>query len=404
MSKTPAWFMERAPFTRIQPRCPYVGRCGGCTLQDLAYEDQLVLKRRRLEALMRPLDPTLEVTLQPLEDPWRYRNKAEFTFAQSESEHGVILGYHAARSFSRVIDLEDCLLLPESIMRLLRDVRRLASASGQPGYHPRTHEGFFRYLVVRSSRMTGQLLACLVTAPGDAGIMERLADQLIATHPELGGLYWGTTTRIADVATPDSLQLLRGQPALDEQIGPFRIRVHPQMFLQPTTLQAERMYAALTELIDPVPSGTAWDLYCGVGLIGFYLAPKFRQIHGIESDAGNIELAEHNAHANQISNISFHRGSVEDVLADKRFWLMEAKPDVVALDPPRSGLHPQAVAAVLAARPRQIAYLSCNPQSLARDVQRVLRGFPRYRLRVVRGFDAFPHTPHLEVLALLERA
>ena len=394
---------EKDAFAKIAAPCPYFGTCGGCTLQDLSYADQLALKTQRLTRILGALDPTLTVEVVPLDDPWRYRNKAELTFAEGAPPNRTALGYHAARSFWRIVDLEDCLLLPEAMGRILCDVRSLANAAGQSAYNPRTHQGFFRYLLIRASHATGQLLVCLMTTSGERSLIEPVADELLRRHPAITSFYWGVSTKVADVAIPDALSLIRGAAYLEDRIGPFALQLHPLNFLQPTPVQAEKMYATLSRWIGSHPDGTAWDVYCGIGLVGFYLASKFRTVYGIDVEPRNLEMARLNAQANRIDNIQFHVGRAEELFDNKRFWLGEAKPDVVVVDPPRSGLHGRVVASLLAARPQQIVGLSCNTQTLARDLQLLCSGFPRYRIAQVKAFDLFPQTNHLEVLTLLER-
>ena len=394
---------DKSAFAKIDPPCQYFGTCGGCSIQDLAYADQLVLKKQRLLRMLGELDPAIDVEVIGLEEPWRYRNKAELTFGTDHSNR-VMLGYHAARSFWRIVDLEDCLLLPEPIGRMLADARRLAENSGRPAYNPRTHQGFFRYLLIRASHSTGKLLVCLITTQGNRDLIERFGQELMARHPAISSFYWGVNEKVADVAIPDEFFLISGEPYLEDRLGPFKINLHPLNFLQPNPLQAQRMYLRLQELVGRASSAIAWDLYCGIGLISFYLASMFRMVYGIDWDAHNLEMARLNAEANAISNVQFHLGRTEDLLANKRFWLMEAQPELVVVDPPRSGLHPRVVGSLLAARPKQLLYLSCNAQALVRDLQLLLSGFPRYRLRQVDAFDLFPHTVHLEVLTLLERA
>ena len=403
---------EKAPFAKVQAPCPYFGTCGGCTLQDLAYADQLALKQQRLLRILGPLDPSLSIEVVGMEDPWRYRNKSELTFgsldlpaaARQQAGNQLVVGYHAARSFWRIVDLEDCLLLPQPLGRLIGQARAFAKREGLSTYNPRSHQGFLRYLVLRMSHATNHILVCLVTTQGERAVLERLAQALTALDPNVRSVYWGLNTKVADVAVPEELFLLRGEPYLDDQIGPFTLKLHPLNFLQPTPVQAERMYQRLSEWASHSPSGVAWDLYCGIGLVAFYLASKFRTVYGIDSDARNLEMGRLNAAANGIGNVEFHAGRAEDVLANKRFWLLEAKPDLVVIDPPRSGLHPRVIASLLAARPKQLLYLSCNAQALARDLQQLTTGFPRYHLRRAVAFDLFPHTNHLEILTLLERS
>ncbi len=397
---------EKADYPRIPAPCPAFGECGGCALQDLAYDHQLALKRRRLEQALAPLGVVPPFELVGLDEPWRYRNKAELTFGQEDGR--VTLGYHAARSFWRVVDLEDCLLLPQPLWPMVREVRALAQQTGLPAYQPRTHQGVFRHLIVRYSHATGQAMVCLVTAPGldrDATrrIMGELAQTLRQRHPQLASVYWGLTTRLADVAQPDELVLLEGDAYLEDRVGPFRLRLHPLSFLQPASVQADRLYRALCDALGGCAEQVAWDLYCGVGLISFYLSACVRQVYAIDSEPHHLELAHVNAALNGLSNIEFRTGKVEVLLKDRRFWLQEARPDLLVVDPPRAGLHPDAVSSLLAARPATLAYLSCNVHSLVRDLQQLSTGFPRYRLTHLQAFDMFPQTNHAEVLAILRR-
>jgi 23S rRNA (uracil1939-C5)-methyltransferase len=399
---------EKASYPKVEPRCPYFGTCGGCALQDVAYPDQLALKQERLRLALTALGEVPPFGIVGLDDPWRYRNKAEFTFGASRD--GFVLGYHAAKSFWRVVDLDDCHLMPEPAVRIMRDVKALAEATGLPAYHPRTHQGFFRYLVVRHSRASGEVMVCLITTPGEGGreasrdVIERMASELTARHPELVSVYWGLTERLADVAQPEALILLSGSPHLEDRLGPFRIRLHPMSFLQPSSVQADRIYTDLVDAVEAFSGGIAWDLYCGVGLVGFYLARHFGKVYGIDIEPSHLELAAVNASLNGLSNVEFRPGKVEALLLDRRFWLQEAKPDLVIVDPPRAGLHEQAISSVIAARPRAIAYLSCNVQSLVRDLQIFRASFPRYRVARLSAYDMFPQTNHVELLAILHRA
>jgi len=392
---------EKSAYARVEPPCPYFGTCGGCALQDLSYADQLTLKRMRLERALAAVSDGQSVEVVGLDDPWRYRNKAEFTFGGSVGQ--LMLGYHAARSFWRIVDLDDCLLLPEPAMAVVRDARALASQTGLPAYHPKTHEGFFRYLLIRVSRATGRMLLSLITTPGDRRAMEEIAQTLGARHPAIASVYWGVTSRLADIATPETLTLLRGEPFLEDQIGPFRLCLHPLSFLQPSHVQADLMYQFLADTIGADTTGVAWDLYCGIGVIALYLSPRFRTVYGIDVEPHHLELAGRNAALNNVHNVEFRAGRVESLLRDRRFWAQEAKPDVAVVDPPRAGLHRDAVSSLLAARPRRIGYVSCNVQSLAQDLAALRSNFPRYRLSALRAFDMFPQTNHVETVAVLDR-
>ena len=277
-----------------------------------------------------------------------------------------------------------------------------AQQTGLRAYQARTHQGFFRYLLVRSSS-NGRALLCLMTAPGSREVMEGMADALMARHPALASMWWGVTSKLADIAVPDEITLLRGDSHLEDRIGPFTLQLHPLSFLQPSSIQADRLYRYLLDAVTRRPHRVAWDLYCGVGLIGLYLSQRCETVYAIDAEAHHMELAARNAAANGVQRIVFNVGRVETLLGDRRFWLQEAKPDVIVVDPPRAGLHPRALASLLAARPHTIAYVSCNVHSLARDLHALLSGFPRYRVGDVRAFDMFPQTNHAEVVAILDR-
>ena len=394
---------DKAVFGRVEPPCPYFGSCGGCALQDLLYADQLALKRRWLIDTFAPLGDLPEIELIGLDDPWRYRNKAEFSFGETDGR--LTLGYHAPNSFWRVIDLEDCLLMPEPAMRVVRGLRDVAAETQLPAYQPRTHRGFYRYAIIRYSQSTGAMLICVVTASGSREVIAKIAETLTEQFPEVSSVYWGRTDRLADVAVPEELVLMVGTPYLEEQLGSFRLLLDPASFLQSATVQANRMYERLCDFLDlgGAASGVAWDLYCGIGLIGFYLSKRFRKVYGIDSEPRNIELARLNAARNGIENIEFCLGQVESVLQDRRRWLQAAKPDLIIVDPPRAGIHPRALPSLQAARPKHLAYISCNMQSLVRDLAALFSGYPRYRLRLIQAFDMFPQTRHVETLVLLER-
>lgn len=396
-----------APFSaRVTPRCPYFGECGGCTLQDLAYEDQLALKRQQLKQLfagVAGLDvSSLEVIgCQP---PWRYRNKAELSFGVSDGR--LALGFHAAGSFHRVVDWEDCLLLPENLVLPLRRLRQLAEAARLSVYHSRTHQGFLRYAVVRASHATHQVLLCLVTAAGSSEEMEclrQIARCLSEEYPQLAGIYWGQTDRLANVAVPEKLEHWQGAEWLDDVLGPFRLQLHPLAFLQSNSIQADRLYSAVCEALALSEDTIAWDVYCGIGLIGFYLSRRLRKVYGIDSEPHHLEQARHNAGLNRIENIEWICAKAEEALKDRRFWPTRAKPDLVVVDPPRTGLSRQVLSAILAARPRQIAYISCNPQALVRDLGVLLNSFPRYAPVKAGAFDMFPQTRHVETFVVLQR-
>lgn len=386
---------------RVEPPCPYVGRCGGCTLQDLVYEDQLRLKGSWVQQAIAPLGLKEIPEVTPLSDPWRYRNKIELSFQQWGGKP-LILGYHAAGSYTDIVDLDDCLLAPEPMAAVFRNVRSLARDMGLSGWNPRSQRGWLRYLTIRHSRSTGRIGVCVTTGSGNPEAMQQLASRLMSEQPEVSGVWWGIRSSVGDSSASECLELVEGSAYLEEKIGPFRVRTHPLTFVQPNLEQAERIYETIGSLV-PAKTAVAWDLYCGMGLVSFYLAQRVGRVYGIDIIEANIQLARENAARNGIGNVIFEAGPTEEVLRNKHRWLGEARPSVVVADPPRSGMHRRVIHAISAARPRTLIYLACGLESGVRDLKQLCEGFPRYRLSAVRAFDMFPQTRHVELLAVLKR-
>ena len=396
---------QLASYALVKPLCRYFGECGGCALQDLSYPDQVLSKTHHLQALFSEIPGMQSITVAAAEEPWRYRNKAEFSFGISQGR--MTLGFHAAKSFQRVIDLDDCLLMPESAIGMLRTLRDLAEISGLPVYNPRSHAGFFRYAIVRISHARQRLLLCLVTtsAAGKEGEqISQIAQSLMQAQPCLESVYWAQTDQLADAALPEQLTLIAGKELMEDVMGPFQIQLAPLSFIQTHSGQADRLYRAVcTSLGQDTQGQVVWDLYCGVGLVSLYLSRQFRLVYGIDSETHHLYLAKQNAAKNGSHNIRWVTGKAEEVLKDRRFWLREAKPDVVVVDPPRTGLHIAVISAILAARPSRIAYISCNPETLLRDIEIFAKSFPAYHVVHAEAFDMFPQTPHVETLVILSR-
>jgi len=393
--------LEKQTFDKTTPRCQHFGVCGGCTLQDLPYASQLELKRTLLAKQFAALGYTAAIPVQGLGEPWRYRNKMEFTFGTWDGE--VVLGLHERGSFWKIVDVVDCHLVPVVFSDVLAAVRRLVRATGLPAYNPRTHQGFFRYLMLRQSRATGELVACLITTAGEEPAMHSLASQLRDEVPQMVSVYWGVNQKLADVAIPDELQLIAGSACFEEQIGPFRLTLHPFNFLQPNLEQAERIYETIVQLSRPGPAEVAWDLYAGVGLVSLYLAGSAGRVIGMESDAHNVTLARLNAERAGLTQIEYRHGRVEELLRLRNRLTWMGQPSLIVVDPPRSGLHKEVQQGIVAAFPRQLVYLSCNAASQVADLQRILAMAPQYRLAHVLAYDMFPQTSHVETLVVLER-
>jgi len=408
--------LEQSPAHR-SPFCPHFGLCGGCQWQDLAYDEQLHWKRTHVEECLQHLAGLRPgIVLPAVASPQQrcYRNKMEFTFAlrswrapgdrasgDSSQDSGCALGLHVRGSATRIFDLEDCFLQSTQAPAIVQEVRRWCRTSGLPVYNPKTQRGFWRYLVLREGKHTGQTLVQVITShQGDPTLVEPLAKHLKDHFPGLTTLVHSRSRKKARVASWEVSRTLWGPGYIEEQLGELRLRVSVHSFLQANTAAAEGLYGAIRELGEFTGQETVWDLYCGAGSIGLYLASQVRQVVGFELVAEAVKDAFVNSRLNGISNCRFLAGDLKNRLQEALRTASQPRPDIVITDPPRAGMHPEVVKAIQELSPRRLIYVSCNPATLARDVSLLQ---DQYEVLTIQPFDFFPHTPHIECVACLAR-
>jgi 23S rRNA (uracil1939-C5)-methyltransferase len=385
---------------RVEAPCKHYPACGGCRFQDLAYEVQLAQKqawvRDALQRLGGIADPPLEEILPCEPAIFHYRNKMEYSFAPGPT--GPVLGLHKAGRWDEVIDTEKCWLTTDVGNGIRDAVRDWAREEGLEGYSQSDNTGYLRHLVVREGRNTGQTLVQLVTAPGEKFDQGYFVD-VLRRFPEVRSVHWSINDRPAEVTNLPT-QLLWGEQWIEEQLGGLTFRVRPNAFLQTNTWMAEKLYALAREAAQLTGDETVWDLYCGIGTIGLSMAGDALTVWGIEVSEESVACALENAEINGITNAAFFAGNVGQVVEE----LLERSgpPDVVVVDPPRAGLAGKALKRLGAIGAPRLVYVSCNPTTLAGDVK-VLREEYGYELVRARPLDMFPHTPHVETVALLER-
>jgi 23S rRNA (uracil1939-C5)-methyltransferase len=385
---------------RVEAPCRHFGVCGGCRFQDLAYGSQLAAKEQQVrDALVRigriaepPLEPIV-----PAASVFGYRNKLEYSF--SAGEDGVELGFHRAGRWDEIVDVEECLLTTELGNAVRLAVRAWAREEGLQPYDQATGRGYLRHLVVREGRNTGQVLVVLVTAPGERFETGYLVD-VLRRFAEVRSIHWAINDTPAE-RTNVPTRLLWGDDAIEEEFLGLRFRLRPGAFLQTNTEMAEQLYALARELAGLTGTENVLDLYCGTGTIALALAGGAGAVWGLEISEEAVACAIENAELNGIANARFFAGNVGQTLEE----LVEESgaPDVVVVDPPRAGLAGKALRRTGALGAGRIVYVSCNPTTLASDVQ-VLRDEFGYELRRCRPVDMFPHTPHVESVSLLTRS
>ncbi|MGI8511982.1 MAG: 23S rRNA (uracil(1939)-C(5))-methyltransferase RlmD [Solirubrobacteraceae bacterium] len=367
----------------------------GAPWQVLRYERQLEIKQGQVDEALRRLGRLDGFALEPIvpaEQPWRYRNKLEYSFG-SDDDGQLICGFHAPGRFDRIEPVGDCLLASKPGNALREAIAAWCRAEGLDAFDRRAHAGLLRNLVVREGRRSGQLQARLVTSPGE------LRAEVLAGAVEADGLLWTRTDSMGETTAGGETRLLAGSEYLDEELCGLRLRISPEAFFQTNTEMAERLYGVAGELAGLRGWEKVFDLYCGIGTVGLTLAPGAAEVWGLEIVEDAIADAIENARRNEIDNTRYFAGDVR--LAMRELVEKAGRPDVCVVDPPRAGLSKKVVRRIIEAAPKRIVYISCNPTTLAPNAAQLVEA--GYALRRVRPVDMFPQTPHIECVALLER-
>ncbi len=400
--------LEPSPL-RVEAPCPYSGLCGGCKWQFLDYAQQLLFKQQHVSEALEHIGLIQGVPVHPTmasDKVFGYRNKMEFSCADrrwllpeelgnDSVEAGMAIGLHVPGTFFKVLDIEACLLQPDLGNSILSDVRRYIQASPLPVYGLRSHVGFWRFLVLRHSVAGDQWMVNIVTATEDRGQVQPLADLLMEKYAPVVSVVNNITASKAGVAIGEREVHLAGEPVIIEEIGDHAFEISANSFFQTNSLGAKRLYDTAKAYAQLTGDETVLDLYCGAGTIAIFLADLAREVIGLEIVDSAVADARRNCRRNGIENCRFVAGDIRTTMAR-----LEAKPDVMIIDPPRAGMHQDVVDQVLALAPRRIVYVSCNPATLARDAALLKEN---YRVVEVQPVDMFPHTFHIESVAKLIR-
>ena len=398
---------------RVEAFCEHFGTCGGCRWQPLPYRIQLEAKRQQVyDQLVRigHLEvPEIRPTL-PSERTQFYRNKLEFSASErrwilrnedpeaiQESDR-VGLGFHVGKFFDKVLDIRKCWLQPEPSNAIRLFIKQFCIDHGYEFYNIRENRGFFRNMFIRTTE-SGQVMLIVCFAREDRKRREALLDAVSEAFPQISSLYYVINAKLNDSIGDQSPILYKGDDAIYEEMEGLRFRIGPKSFYQTNSLQAYRLYGVAREFAALTGNEIVYDLYTGTGTIAQFVSRKASKVIGIEYVPEAIQDAEANAAANGITNCAFFAGDMKDVL-NEAFIADHGHPDVIILDPPRAGIHPDVAKVILNAAPDRMVYVSCNPASQARDLAVLCRD---YEITAVQPVDMFPHTMHVENVCALKR-
>ena len=389
---------------RVEPKCPYARSCGGCQIQEMSYEKQLEFKEKKVRGNLERIGgfdaELLECIMEPIvgmENPFHYRNKAQFPFGTDKNGEPVC-GFYAGRTHD-IIANTDCALGVDVNKTILELILKFMKEYQIPAYDEKTGRGLIRHALIRYGFITKEIMVCLVInghrIPHSAELV-----RLLSKLDGMTSISFSPNTKQTNVIMGDSYEVLWGQGYITDFIGGIQYQISPLSFYQVNHDMAEKLYQKAAEFADLKGTETVLDLYCGTGTIGLSMAKKARKIYGAEIVPQAIENAKENARLNNIENAEFFCGDAAD--AAKRFRDMGIKPDVVLLDPPRKGCDEAVLSTVAEMNPEKIVYVSCDCATLARDAQRLSAlGYAPNRLAAA---DLFPRTAHVESVVLLSRA
>lgn len=387
-----------ASHDRVEPQCPIYRECGGCQLQHISYEGQLKVKRQQVQDAMERIGHQRDIDVLPVlgaENPWNYRNKAAFPIGREKGK--VVVGCFA-QGTHRIIDASDCLIQAELNNKAINAVREVMEKLGIPVYDEDRHTGIMRHVVTRTG-VNGQLMVVLVTAAKELRREKEIVKLLRSRLPELVSLQQNIQTYRNNVILGRETKLLWGRPTIKARLGKFIFNVSARSFFQVNTRQAEVLYDKALEFAGLTGKETVIDAYCGTGTISLYLAQKARKVYGVEIVSPAIKDAEKNARENHVRNAEFIVGDCTQVMP--RLYRQGVRPDVVVVDPPRAGCTELVLKTFADMRPQRIVYVSCNPATLARDIE-ILNGFG-YKAEKVQPVDMFSHSSHVECVVLMSR-
>ena len=391
--------VENSPI-ETEETCAHFGQCGGCSILSVPYEKQLEIKSEQVLKLFEEQDirgfEFLGIEGSP--DERVYRNKMEYTFGDEVKGGPLTLGMHKKGRHLDIITVDDCRLVDEDFIKVLTSTVEYFGQKELPYYRINSHQGFLRNLVVRKGVNTNQLMVNIVTTTQIDFDMTEYKDMILnlGTKAEVVSILHTINDGLADAVNCDELRVLHGRDYIEEVVLGLRFKISPFSFFQTNTLGAEKLYSMAREFVGDYKDKVLYDLYSGTGTIGQVLSQKARKVYGIEIVEEAVEAANENAKLNGLTHCEFIAGDVAKTVNS-----LKERPDIIIVDPPRPGIHKDAVRDISKFNAEEIIYISCNPKTLVVDLQ----GFESYGYEVkkVRCMDMFPNTPHCETVVLLQR-
>ena len=395
----------------ITSKCDHFPTCGGCSFQDFDYYAQIEQKKAQVIDIFRRIGhmdkPKLHQVV-PAEEIFHYRNKMEFSFSnrrwvlpeeEENAEADFALGLHIPGRFDKILDISTCWIQKPVANEILNTVRNVAQKTGLAPYDIREHSGYLRHLIIRLGERTDEVMVNIVTSREEKELLEPIVEGIKKVHPSVTSIVNNITRRRAGVSYGEWEVLLHGRPTITERLGDFTFEISANSFFQTNSVQGEKLYKIARDFAEFRGDEILYDLYCGTGSTSIFMAQQVKQVYGFEVVPPAVEDAVRNAVSNGIINCRFFPANLDKFFRKSSILSEIEPPDIVFLDPPRAGMHPKLVNDVVDMSPEKIVYISCNLSTQARDV--ALLSEKGFKLKNLAMVDMFPHTPHIETVALL---
>lgn len=385
----------QAPHGSAQPACPAASRCGGCCWINRPYEEQLQAKATAFRKRMEPYGKPEQII--GMENPRYYRNKVHAAFGE-DKRRNPISGIYEEKSH-RIVPIDSCLIENQKADEIIVSVRGLLKSFKLRPYNEDTGYGLFRHVMVRTGHVTGQIMVVLVLSSPVMPSKNNFVKALLKLHPEITTVVLNVNDRNTSMVLGNKEQVLYGRGYIEDVLCGKRFRISSRSFYQVNPVQTEKLYAKALEYAGLTGKETVLDAYCGTGTIGMIASDQAKKVIGVELNADAVRDARSNARMNGIQNIQFYQNDAGKFLLEMAE--QEARLDVLLMDPPRSGSSEAFLDAALRIRPDRIVYISCNPETLARDLKRLVS--KGYKVKRSAAVDMFPFTDSLEAVCLLEK-
>ncbi|MDA0986585.1 MAG: 23S rRNA (uracil(1939)-C(5))-methyltransferase RlmD [Bacteroidetes bacterium] len=398
---------------RVKPECSHFGICGGCKWQNFNYQSQLIEKENHVIDSIERIGGFKNIVVEkiiPSSEIYFYRNKLEFSFGtkrwlkkeevndETKNKKEFILGFHAPERYDKLVEIDECFLESEQSNKILNFIRKYAIENKLTAYDNETKNGYLRNLVIRESKFTNEVLINIVTLNSDPVVMKNLTNSLLSEFPKITTVLNNINSRLSQVAIGEYEVIYHGNGYIQEKIGEQVFKISANSFFQTNSKQTINLYNVVKNYSDLKTTDTVFDLYCGTGTISIFISPFVKNVFGVDSEKSSIENAINNAEINKIKNCNFILGDVKNEIEK---LIIQHNPEIIILDPPRSGVHPKIIESLNKFKIKKIIYVSCNPTTLARDLKLLSDG--GYIIEKIQPVDMFPHTYHIETVVKLSQ-